>query len=435
MAFIGPKEIRIEWIRPYRGQATTRNYSPREENVINEWIDTALKKDFIEPSVSTTTSPILVVPKKNSDKIRMTINYKQLNSCVQPVVHAPGGRQSMRNRIAKHRYFSKIDLEDAFYNLSVRPADRPLLAFRTPRGLFQPKALPQGLGVAPALFQIFIERLLWKYNGHWLTVYLDDILLHMSQRHDIQMIERTIREQLRKHGVRINEAKSTGIVTRVEYCGDIYEAHTHRPARRTSDIIDWPIPRNLTSLRRFLGMCNEFMGYSRNYAQIAGPLYEMTRSSDETLQRFWTQRHTAAFHSLKQAVQRHVSMNYHDPSGPATIISDASDYAIGAYMQQYGRTTVIWSRKLNNAERNYDTTDRELLAVAEFTEKYDYLLDSACRIRVFTDHMNLIKGLTEKPTNRRRNRDMEQVARLCITWQHIEGTRNWADVLSRKPLR
>ena len=68
---------------------------------------------------------------------------------------------------------------------------------------------------------------------------------------------------------------------------------------------------------------------------------------------------------------------------------DASDYAVGAVLgQRVDRIPyVIYyaSMTLNDAQLNYSTTEKEMLAVVFALEKFwSYLI--GCKIIIFTDH-------------------------------------------------
>ena len=80
------------------------------------------------------------------------------------------------------------------------------------------------------------------------------------------------------------------------------------------------------------------------------------------------------------------------------VMCDASDFAIGAVLGQRedGKPYVIYyaSKTLNEAQRNYTTTEKELLAVVFALDKFRaYLVGSF--IVVFTDHSALKYLLTK----------------------------------------
>ena len=84
---------------------------------------------------------------------------------------------------------------------------------------------------------------------------------------------------------------------------------------------------------------------------------------------------------------------------PFKFMCDASDLAVGAVLGQReeGKSYVVYyARKtLNEAQRNYTTTEKELMAVVYALDKFRaYLLGA--EIIIFTDHSSLKYLLTKK---------------------------------------
>jgi hypothetical protein len=58
------------------------------------------------------------------------------------------------------KYFSKIDLKDAYYRLRVKPGDKWKTAFRTCYGHYEFLVVPIGLTNASTTFQAYINKAL-----------------------------------------------------------------------------------------------------------------------------------------------------------------------------------------------------------------------------------------------------------------------------------
>jgi hypothetical protein len=87
--------------------------------------------------------------------------------------------------------------------------------------------------------------------------------------------------------------------------------------------------------------------------------------------------------------------------------TDASDFAIAAILSQLDEDG-IWkpiafmSKSLNEAERNYEIYDKEMLAVMQgFYEWTHYLRGYNAGIEVLTDHQNLTYFRKPQNLNRR----------------------------------
>ena len=111
-----------------------------------------------------------------------------------------------------------------------------------------------------------------------------------------------------------------------------------------------------------------------------------------------------AFSTLKDALVSAPIIQAPIWSLPFELMCDASDFAVGAVLgQRKGSTpTVAYyaSKTLNDAQRNYTTTEKEMLAIVFALEKFrPYLLEGTTT--VFTDHAALKHLLSKKEAKQR----------------------------------
>jgi len=154
----------------------------------------------------------------------------------------------------------------------------------------------------------------------------------------------------------------------------------------------------------------------------------------------WEKEQQRVFEEAKSKLTTAPLLVQHDPEKETTIETDASDYAIGARMTQPGpngkpRPVAFYSRKLIQAELNYDIHDKELLAiVTAFRVWRPYLEGAKHTIIVKTDHKNLTYFTTTKELTRRQARWSETLSQYDFKIIHCKGSENGqADALSRRP--
>ena len=87
-------------------------------------------------------------------------------------------------------------------------------------------------------------------------------------------------------------------------------------------------------------------------------------------------------------IGREVLLGYPDFNAPFEIHTDASKLQIGAVISQKGKPIDFYSRKMNSAQQNYTTTEKELLSLVETLKEFRNIL-LGHHITVYTDHKNL----------------------------------------------
>ena len=91
----------------------------------------------------------------------------------------------------------------------------------------------------------------------------------------------------------------------------------------------------------------------------------------------------------KRVIAKETILAFPDFSKPFTIHTDASHYQLGGVISQDGKPIAFYSRKLNDAQTRYTTTERELLSIVETLKAYRNIL-LGHKIVVHTDHKNLV---------------------------------------------
>jgi hypothetical protein len=140
-----------------------------------------------------------------------------------------------------------------------------------------------------------------------------------------------------------------------------------------------------------LDLVGFYRQFIRNFADITEPLNRLTRKNAKFI---WSHDCEYAFQSLIKQLSERPILAYPDFNKPFCLATDASQVGIGAVLGQVddkGRETAIHfaSRSLSQAERNYSTIERELLAIIYAVDKFRYYLYGK-KFKIITDHNPLV---------------------------------------------
>lgn len=412
--------------------------SPVEDDYLKEWLDENLKKGYIRPSKSPMASPFFFVPKKDKS-LRPTQDYRYVNSQTIKNAYPIPLISELIDKLKGASIFSKLDLRWGYNNVRIKDGDQWKAAFKTNRGLFEPMVMFFGLTNSPATFQTMMNELFKELIDLGVViVYLDDILIFTDDNLEYhRKIVRQVLQILKDNDLFAKPEKCMFEAPNIEYLGVIVSKGviTMDPVK-VEGVQQWPIPRKVKEVQSFLGFCNFYRRFIKDFSKIARPLFDLTHKEHLW---DWTTKCQEAFDELKAVFISAPLLVMPDTLQPFRIECDASDYATGAVLSQQQQDE-LWhpaaylSKSLNDAERNYDIYDKELLAVIRALEAWRHYLEG-CRhtIEVWTDHRNLEYFRTAQKLSRRQARWAQFLTRFDIKLIHKPGVTNKSDGLSRRP--
>jgi hypothetical protein len=193
-----------------------------------------------------------------------------------------------------------------------------------------------------------------------------------------------------------------------------------------------PPPTDVKSLRSFLGHVGFYRRFIKDFSKITKPLTHLLQK-DVTFD--FDEKCLTAFRTLKSALVSAPIIQPPDWSQSFEIMCDASDYTVGAVLGQRkeGRVHTVYyaSKTLNEAQLNYATTEKELLAVVYAFEKFrSYIVNS--KVIVYTDHTAIKYLLAKKDAKPRLIRWIHLVQEFDVEIRDKKGVENVvADHLSR----
>jgi len=369
----------------------------------------------------------LVLVGKKDGRIRVCVDCTPANLVTSDFDWPLPRLQDVRYRTQGKTWFSRIDLRDAFFRISVPSDYRHLTCFMAGGQAYQFLRMPFGLKTAPSVFQRFMDYGLSDLAeiAFW---YIDDILISATSLQELRRNERLVRRRLLHMGCEINEQKSESERRSLLFAGLwIFGEGIGPNLSKLAEVRQLPVPTNkaeaqsalglVSYLRDFVPLVSHFTAmlypdkggfkldpaeYARQWAELIGHL-----ASAATTTRHW-----------KDGVD-------------ADLYTDASGYAVGAIVLQLGRIVALASRKLTPAETRYSATDREHLGLVFAADRLKlFLHQSNATTSVWTDHSALVTRKAACLTPRQ-----ARWHTLVQAWmpnvRHVRGKLNPADFISR----
>lgn len=407
-----------------------------QKAVLDKLIQDQLDQGIIVPSQSAWASPVVLVPKKSPDgtpKLRFCVDYRALNAVTTSDVYPLPNITETLDSLGGCKMFTTLDLRSGYHQIQVDEESRPKTAFNVPGGHYEYQRMPFGLSTAPATFQRLMDSVLMGLKGDKCLVYLDDIILFSKDWSSHLEAIRGVFSKLQSVNLTVQLSKCNFVVDRVGYLGHVITSRGVEPdPGKIKAVQEFPVPKTVTEVRSFLGLSGYYRRFIDGYAVIGQPLFELTKQG----QKFdWTPACQTAFDQLKEKLISAPVLVYPDFSKPFILATDASTFALGAVLSQevdgQEHPVAYCSRTLFPAEKNYSTTELELLSLVWSTKYFRcYLIGRP--FKVITDHSALRWMLSLKDPSSRLMRWALRLSEFTYTVEHKPGKKHTnADGLSR----
>ena len=230
--------------------------------------------------------------------------------------------------------FSKIDLWSGYNQVRIHSDDIEKTTFRTKYGHFEFLVMPFGLTNSPATFMMVIDNAFRPLLDKNVIIYIDNILVYSPNPEKHQKDLRQVFEILRQNKLFGKIEKCDFFQDSIEYLGHTISAQgIETDLKKVDTICNWPKPTNIKEIQSFLGMCNYYHRFITGYSTIALPLTELTHKD---IPFDWTPEVEKSFQDLKKKMCEApiLCIPSQDSNHPFRITTDASDFAIGAILDQ-----------------------------------------------------------------------------------------------------
>ena len=331
-----------------------------EQEELKKQLKQLLDSNLIRPSSSPFGSPVLFV-KKKENTLRMCIDYRALNNITIKNRYPLPRIDDLLDQLSQARYFSKLDLTSGYWQMRVKDEDIHKTAFTTRYGQFEFMVMPFGLCNAPASFQHLMNSIFQEFLDDFVIVYLDDIMVYSRTYEEHLKHLDIVFSKLRDNQLYAKLRKCEFMKTSVEYLGHIVGNNSIKPDKeKTKAIEDWEQPKNSKEVMAFVGLANFYRKFVNNFSKRTLPLTNIMGKNKEFK---WDREQEDSFNDIKVALTNTPVLKLPTRDGRFKVHTDASDYAIGAVLEQE------------------DANEKSIKPVAYFSKKVTRFTNSICNTR------------------------------------------------------
>ncbi|QRW22611.1 Retrotransposable element Tf2 protein [Rhizoctonia solani] len=296
-------------------------------------------------------------------------------------------------QLCSTKVFTKLDLQWVYNNVQVKEGNEWKTKFQTKYGLYKSLVMTFGLTNAPAAFQHFMNKLFKDLLDVCVIIYLDDILIYSKDDASHNQHIHKVLKRLMENQLFCKASKCTFHVTSVEYLGIIVlDKGFSLDKLKIQAVQEWPVPTKVKEVQSFLGFANFLHQFVANFSHMARLLHNLVKK--ETPWK-WDTKEQEAFQGLKEAITNALVLCHANPTKPYFLETDTSGATLGSILSKCQEDSHLHplgflSESFKGAEQNYNTHNKELLAIIRSFEYWCIFLEGMAHpITVFTDHQNL----------------------------------------------
>jgi len=360
---------------PVASQRYRTPYYLRDE--MKRIIKSNLDSGLLVPCSSPWAAPVLLVKKPNG-KWRLVCDYRKLNTVTISNQYPLPEIDGLIDHMSKSKVFSTADLFTGFHQIPCSEDTKQKVAITTDFGQYTWTAMPMGGKNAPAVFQQMMDKIFNHIPSSALAIYLDDLCIHSTTYEENLATLEKVFKTLRRNNLKIRASKTELLKPSVKFCGAIIENGYRKPnPDKVKAVLDLRHPTNKKEAQSIFGLLN----YHRNFVpHFASKTANITLAYKNGFK--WTSAAAEALEAIKKEIASEIDkLKIPSPNtGQFGIETDASDTGIGAVLlfrdseAEDFKPVAYLSQKFDEAQKNYNTNEKELLAGKRAMEKFSHYL-------------------------------------------------------------
>jgi len=169
------------------------------------------------------------------------------------------------------RVFTKMDLWWGYNNVRIKEGDKWKVAFTTHVGSYKPVVMFFGMTNSPVTFQGMINKILRDMiNKGKVAAFVDNVLIGTETKEEHDEIMKEVLRRLEKNDLYMKPEKCAWKVQKVNFLRVVMGQETiEMEKNKVVGVLNWPVPKTVRDVRKFLGWVNYYRRFVKDFARIA----------------------------------------------------------------------------------------------------------------------------------------------------------------------
>ena len=358
------------------------------KEAVQSEINTLLAKGVIKPAPPgglKNCSPVVWV-KKSNGRLRMCPDYKvHVNKKICTEAYPLPEMETMFEKLHGAKFFAKIDLSDAYWQIELEEDAQQLCAINTTSGLFYVTRLQMGLKNSSAIFQQVMEHNVLKGLPN-VMAYQDDVVIHGKTEANLQKNLNAVLGRLKEKNVTINVQKCVECTQTLNFLGRTITPEGISPQKEIVDrIVNLTAPTTRKELQSVLGL----IGYYRPFIDHYSDKVQQMQASLSAQEFEWSEECEREFRDIKNQLTKQPILSPYSLDLPVEVTTDASLHSVAAVLSQDQKPVLFISKKLSESQSRWSNIEREAYAIVwSLMRLRQFLLGR--KFTLMTDHKPLV---------------------------------------------
>jgi len=256
--------------------------------------------------------------------------------------------------IGNKKLFTKMDLRWGYNNVCIKEGDEWKAAFTTYVGSFELVVMFFGMTNSLAIFQGMMNEIMGDLiNEGKMVVFVDDVLVGTDGEEGHDKIVAEVLKRLEENDLYVKPEKCSWKTNKVNFLGVVIDqGKIEMEEDKVVKVLNWPIPRMVRDIRKFLELANYYRWFIKNFVALAKPLNMLTRKDEKWK---WEEAQQKAFEQLKGIFTTRPLLVAPDLDKEFRVEADASNFATGGVLSikckdNKWRPVAYISKSLNETE-------------------------------------------------------------------------------------